>query len=31
MPQVVEIPGLGPIEFPDSMDDGAIAQAAKGL
>lgn len=31
MPQVIEVPGVGPVEFPDGMDDAAIVKAIRGL
>lgn len=31
MPQIIEVPGQGQIEFPDSMDDAAIVAAIKGM
>lgn len=29
MPQIIEVPGMGRVEFPDGMDDNAIAAAIK--
>lgn len=31
MPQIIDVPGYGPTEFPDGMDDAAIVKAIKGL
>jgi hypothetical protein len=31
MPQIIDVPGQGQIEFPDSMDDAAIVSAIKGM
>lgn len=31
MPQIIDVPGYGPTEFPDGMDDAAIVKAIRGL
>lgn len=31
MPQIIDIPNVGQVEFPDTMDDTAVSQAAKKL
>jgi hypothetical protein len=31
MPQLIEVPGHGEVEFPDDMDDDAIASSLKGI
>jgi hypothetical protein len=31
MPQIIDVPGQGQIEFPDSMDDAAIVAAIRGM
>jgi hypothetical protein len=31
MPQTIDVPGVGQVQFPDGMDDGAIVKAIQGM